>query len=185
MMFSQMAWEKAADQIWAYREEYRQRNQGEETPPIHIADFVACHADGKKAEEIAHRHIVGYYWSVMEHYEMAGTHFAETGKSYAHYAKAAEQMKAVGQDAVIEEFLSAQLWGDPDLLVAKLRKRRELIGDFEVNGVFSYQSLPFAQVESSMRLFAKEVGPEIKSWQRQDRRQPIAVAPAVSAAVAK
>ena len=185
MMFSQMAWEKVADQIWAYREEYRQHNQGEEAPPIHIADFVACHADQKKAEEIAHRHIVGYYWSVMEHYEMAGTHFAETGKSYAHYAKAAEQMKAVGQDAVIEEFLSAQLWGDPDLLVAKLRKRRELIGDFEVNGVFSYQSLPFAQVESSMRLFAKEVGPEIKSWQRQDRRQPVAVTPAVSAAAAK
>jgi hypothetical protein len=64
MMFSQMAWEKMADQIWAYREEYRQHNQGEEAPPIHIADFVACHADQKKAEEIAHRHIVGYYWSV-------------------------------------------------------------------------------------------------------------------------
>ena len=68
---------------------------------------------------------------------------------------------------------------------AKLGKRRELIGDFEVNGVFSYQSLPFDQVESSMQLFAKEVGPEIKSWQRQDRRQPVAVASAVSAATAK
>ncbi len=185
MMFSQMSWEKVADQIWAYREEYRQRNQGEEAPPIHIADFVACHANGKKAEEIARRHIVGYYWSVMNHYEMTGSHFAETNGSYQHYAKAAEQIKAVGQDAVIEDFLSANLWGDPDTLVAKLRKRRSLIGDFEVNGCFSYQSQPFDQVESSMRLFAKEVGPEIKSWQRQDRRQPVAVAPAVSAAAAK
>jgi alkanesulfonate monooxygenase SsuD/methylene tetrahydromethanopterin reductase-like flavin-dependent oxidoreductase (luciferase family) len=185
MLFSQMSWEKVADQIWAYREEYRQRNNGEEAPPLHIADFVACHADRKKAEEIARRHIVGYYWSVMEHYEMAGSHFAETGKSYQHYAKVAEQIKVVGQDAIVEDFLSANLWGDPDMLVAKLRKRRELIGDFEVNGCFSYQSQPFEQVESCMRLFAKEVAPEVKSWQRQDRRQPVDIAPAAAVRAGK
>jgi alkanesulfonate monooxygenase SsuD/methylene tetrahydromethanopterin reductase-like flavin-dependent oxidoreductase (luciferase family) len=174
-----------ATQIWAYREEYRRLNNGEEAPPIHVADFVACSEDRKKAEEIAHRHIVGYYWSVMEHYEMTGSHFAETGKSYQHYAKAAEQIKAVGQDAVIEDFLRANLWGDPDMIIQKLQKRREVIGDFEVNGVFSYQSLPFDQVERSMRLFAKEVAPEIKSWQRQAGRQPVDIAPSASTPVSK
>lgn len=185
MMFSQMSWEKVADQIWAYREEYRQRNQGEEAPPLHIADFVACHADRKKAEEIARRHIVGYYWSVMEHYEMTGSHFAETGNSYQHYARAAELIKAAGQDAVVEDFLRANLWGDPDMLIEKLRKRRQVIGDFEVNGCFSYQSQPYEQVESSMRLFAKEVAPEVKSWQRQVGRQPVDVTSSTSTAVAK
>lgn len=185
MMFSQMSWEKVADQIWAYREEYRQRNQGEEAPPLHIADFVACHADRKKAEEIARRHIVGYYWSVMEHYEMTGSHFAETGNSYQHYARAAELIKAAGQDAVVEDFLRANLWGDPDMLVEKLCKRRQVIGDFEVNGCFSYQSQPYEQVESSMRLFAKEVAPEVKSWQRQVGRQPVDVTSSTSTAVAK
>ncbi|MGE0827491.1 MAG: LLM class flavin-dependent oxidoreductase [Candidatus Binatia bacterium] len=175
MLFSQMSWEKVADTIWAYREEYRQKNNSEEAPPIHIADFVACYADKKKAEEVARKNIVGYYWSVMEHYEMIGDHFAQTGNSYQHYAKAAEMMKAAGQDAVIEDFLSANLWGTPDMLVAKLRERRELIGDFEVNGAFSYQSLPYDQVEACMRLFAKEVGPEIKSWQPQPQPRRTAV----------
>jgi alkanesulfonate monooxygenase SsuD/methylene tetrahydromethanopterin reductase-like flavin-dependent oxidoreductase (luciferase family) len=186
MLFSQMSWEKVADQLWAYREEYRQRNNGEEAPPLHIADFVACYPDRKKAEEVARRNIVGYYWSVMEHYEMTGSHFAETGNSYRHYAKAAEQIKAAGQDAVVEDFLGANLWGDPDMIVQKLRKRRELIGDFETNGVFSYQSLPFDQVEQGMRLFAKEVAPEIKSWQQQAaRRLSVNVTPTASATVAK
>jgi hypothetical protein len=116
----------------------------------------------------------------MEHYEMAGDHFAKTGKSYAHYAKAAQQIKALGTDAVLEDFLGANLWGTPDTLVQKLRERREVIGDFELNGVFSYQSVPYDQVERSMRLFAKEVGPEIKSWQPRDQRQPVGVGQAGS-----
>lgn len=186
MLFSQMAWEKTSDAIWAYREEYRQKNNGEEAPPLHIADFVACYTDPKKAEEVARKYIAGYYWSVMEHYEMLGTHFTGTGKSYEHYAKAAELMKAAGTDAVLEEFLNANLWGTPEMIIAKLHKRREVIGDFEVNGCFSYQSLPFDQVENCMRFFAKEVGPEIKSWkpQPQPRRTAVDVA-ATSARVAK
>jgi alkanesulfonate monooxygenase SsuD/methylene tetrahydromethanopterin reductase-like flavin-dependent oxidoreductase (luciferase family) len=185
MMFSQMGWNKVADNIWAYREDYRKKNNGEEAPPVVVNDFIICHADRKKAEELARRYIVGYYWSVMEHYEMGGTHFADTGKSYAHYAKGAEIMKSVGQDAIIEDFLNANLWGDPDLIVQKLRQRRELIGDFAVNGVFSFQSLPFAEVESGMRLFAREVAPEVKSWQPQERRQPVDVAVSTSGVAAK
>lgn len=187
MLFSQMGWNKVADSIWAYREDYRKKNSGEEAPPVIINDFIVCHPDRKKAEETARKYIVGYYWSVMEHYEMAGSHFAETGKSYAHYAKGAELIKTVGQDAIVEDFLGANLWGDPDLIVQKLRQRREVIGDFEVNGVFSYQSLPFDQVESCMRLFAKEVGPEIKSWkpQPQPGRTAVGVTPSATARVAK
>lgn len=183
MLFSQMSWEKVADVIWAYREEYRQKNNGEEAPPIHIADFVSCYADKKKAEEVAREKIVGYYFSVMEHYEMLGDHFSGTGNSYQHYAKASEAMKAAGQDAVVEDFLSANLWGTPDMILAKLRKRRELIGDFEVNGAFSYQSIPYDQVESCMKLFGKEVGPEIKSWKPSPQPRRTAVDVSTSAAV--
>jgi len=184
MMFSQMGWNKVADSIWAYREDYRKQNNGEEAPPININDFMICHPDRKKAEELARKHIVGYFWSVMEHYEMGGTHFANTGKSYAHYAKGAEMMKEVGQDAVVEEFLNANLWGDPDMILQKLRQRRDLIGDFHVNCVYSFQSLPFDEVERCMRLFAKEVAPEVKSWQRQ-APQPVDVTAAAASRAAK
>jgi len=61
------------------------------------------------------------------------------------------------------------------MILAKLRKRRELIGDFEVNGAFSYQSIPYDQVEQSIKLFAKEVGPEIKSWKPSPQPRRTAV----------
>ena len=186
MMFSQMAWEKVAPLLEAYRAEYRQLNNGEEAPPISIVDFVACFADRQKAEEVARRGITGYYWTLMEHYRMDDSaNFAATGASYQHYAKAAEQINAVGHDAVIEEFISSNLWGTPDMILATLRHRRDVIGDFEVNGAFSYYSLPYDDVEQNMRLFAKEVGPEVKSWQPQARRQPVAVRPATVTVAAK
>ncbi len=164
MMFSQMSWDKLVDGITAYREDFRTHNKGKEAPPISCADFVVCFPDRKTAEEVAYKNVVDYYWAVMEHYEMAGDHFAKTGKAYAHYAQAAEHLQQHGSDAIIEEYLAANLWGTPDMILEKLRERREFIGDFEVNGVFSYMSLPYDKVESCMRLFAKEVGPELKSW---------------------
>ncbi|MSQ48592.1 MAG: LLM class flavin-dependent oxidoreductase [Deltaproteobacteria bacterium] len=185
MMFSQGAWETAAPLLESYRAEYRQHN-GEEAPPLSIVDFVSCFADAKKAEEVARRGIVGYYWTLMEHYRMDDVaNFASTGASYQHYAKAAEQINAAGHDAVIEEFISSNLWGTPDMIAAKLRRRREVIGDFEVNGAFSYFNLPFTDVEQNMRLFAKEVAPEVKSWQPRARRQPVDIRPAVATAMAK
>ena len=186
MMFSQMAWEKVAPLLEAYRAEYRQLNNGEEAPPISIVDFVACFADRQKAEEVARRGITGYYWTLMEHYRMDDSaNFAATGASYQHYTKVAEQINAVGHDAIIEEFISSNLWGTPDMILATLRHRREVIGDFEVNGAFSYYSLPYDDVEQNMRLFAKEVGPEVKSWQPQARRQPVDVRPATVTVAAK
>jgi alkanesulfonate monooxygenase SsuD/methylene tetrahydromethanopterin reductase-like flavin-dependent oxidoreductase (luciferase family) len=186
MMFSQTAWEKMAPQLEAYRAEYRQRNNGEEAPPISIVDFVSCFTDGKKAEETARRCIAGYYWSLMEHYRMDdAANFASTGASYQHYAKAAEQITAIGHDAVLEEFINSNLWGTPDRIMATLRRRREMIGDFEVNGAFSYDSIPYEDVEANMRLFAKEIGPEVKSWKPQAGRQPVDVRPAAAAATAK
>ena len=56
------------------------------------------------------------------------------------------------------------------MIVAKLRQRRDLIGGFHVNGVFSFQSLPFDEVERCMRLFAKEIGSDVskvKAWVSQ------------------
>ncbi len=111
--------------------------------------------------------------------------FATTGSSYQHYAKAAEQIQAAGHDAVIEEFISSNLWGTPDMIAAKLRHSREVIGDFEVNGAFSYDSIPYADVEENMRLFAKEVAPEIKSWQPRTRLQPVDIRPAAASIAAK
>ncbi len=166
MMFSQMPWELVADRVWGYRDDFRRLNGGAEAPPIFIADFVVCHPDAEEAEALARAHLSGYFLSLAEHYEfMDVSHFEKTGSSYRYYAQFAEQMMAAGQEAVVEGFLNANLFGDPDTILDKLRKRREIIGDFELNAVFSFQSLPYDYVERAMRLFAREVAPEVKAWE--------------------
>lgn len=177
MMFSQVTWDKVAEPINNYRDLYRKHNDGREAPPVNCADFVVCRPDAAEAEAIAREKIVGYYFSVMDHYEMLGDHFAKTGKSYAHYAEAAKAMREAGEAAILDDFLAANLWGTPDMIVQKLEKRRGQIGEFEVNGCFSFQSQPFDQVEDCMRMFAKEVGPMMHEW-TPVTKAPVDVAPA-------
>ena len=38
------------------------------------------------------------------------------------------------------------------------------MGDFEWSVMMSYAGMPHDEVEKSMRLFGKEVLPEVKSW---------------------
>lgn len=164
MMFSQFPWETQVEQLDQYRADYRAK-QGEDPPPISTVDFSACHEDAKKAEEIARERITGYLVSVLNHYEMLDAkHFADTGQAYQHYANSAKLMADMGQEAVLEGFLEANLWGTPAMIQEKLHKRREAIGEFSVNGVFSYQSLPYDYVEKNMNMFAESVGPVLKSW---------------------
>jgi hypothetical protein len=57
-----------------------------------------------------------------------------------------------------------QTWGTPETILEKLRWRRELLGDFELNMVVNYGGLPLEEAEKSLRLFSKEVLPELQSW---------------------
>lgn len=164
MLFSQAPYEQLTDTIERYRQDFLAK-QGTEPPPINCADFVICRNDCAQAEEAARKYIGGYLGSVVHHYEMLDSeHFAKTGNSYQHYADTAKAMADAGQEAILESFLEANLWGDPISIKEKLERRRDLIGDFQVNGVFSFQSLPYDLVEKSMRLFAEKVGPMLKEW---------------------
>ena len=93
-------------------------------------------------------------------------------------------MKEAGDEAILEDFLAANLWGTPDMIIKKLETRREQIGDFEVNGCFSFQSQPFDRVEDCMKLFAKEIGPMMHEWTPQ-AKAPVDVAAAAEVRTAK
>jgi hypothetical protein len=57
-----------------------------------------------------------------------------------------------------------QSWGAPATLLRKLAQRRGLVGDFELSLIVRYGALPVERVETSLRLFATEVLPELKRW---------------------
>ena len=54
--------------------------------------------------------------------------------------------------------------GTPEQVIAAYRARWELIGPFEAAPAFRFGGIPIEQAEASMRLFAAEVLPELKSW---------------------
>jgi hypothetical protein len=65
----------------------------------------------------------------------------------------------------VKALLEVAVRGTPDEVLRAYEARRELLGDFELNSSFRFGGIPLAKAEASMRLFAKEVLPVLKTWQ--------------------
>jgi hypothetical protein len=94
---------------------------------------------------------------------MAGDHFKQM-KGYGDYATNAALIKEAG-GAAAEAFVNVNLWGTPKQILEKLDKRRQLIGDFDLTVQISFGGMSGEKAEQSLRLFAKKVLPELRSWQ--------------------
>ncbi len=163
MIFSQQTWEMFKDGALAeYRKSYRAHHDAPPPPPL-TGDLLFCHEDAERAEELAMRYMPNYFLTIIKHYEIMGEHFKEA-KGYEHYATASDLFKQVGLETSANVYCSVQTWGTPQRILEKLRWRRELLGDFELNMVVNYGGLPFEEAKKSIRLFSKEVLPEIQSW---------------------
>jgi hypothetical protein len=76
----------------------------------------------------------------------------------------AELAKERGRDGIVEAFLKAAVWGTPDRILRELEERRAAIGEFELCTSFRFGGTPYELAERSLRLYAKEVLPVVKSW---------------------
>jgi len=122
-----------------------------------------CGESDAEAEEMARRHMVEYYLSVMEHYEIMGEHFKGV-RGYEMYAQASDILQHIGKEDQAEVYLMVQSWGSPRRILEKLRERWETIGPFELSVIPRYGTLPPAKAEASFRRFAEHVLPELASW---------------------
>ena len=159
--FSQRPWDDQAVAINTYKERFVATHGREPGPPV-ICDFVYCHQDSSRAEEMAHKYIAGYLASVMEHYELESDHLKQA-KGYESYGSAVDMMKAIGLEKLCEMYLGVNVWGTPDQIVERLRARREVVGDHDLTCCFRYAGLPYDDAEASMRLFARDVLPVVQS----------------------
>jgi alkanesulfonate monooxygenase SsuD/methylene tetrahydromethanopterin reductase-like flavin-dependent oxidoreductase (luciferase family) len=162
-MFADRAWEHRLPSVEHYRRRY-QEIHGAAPPPVMIADFCLCQPDAAEAAEAAHRYMGTYLGSLLEHYEVMGDHFVGL-EGYDAYAKAAEVLRRVGESGFLQMFMKATAWGTPDQILSTLEARRELIGSFEYTTAFRFGGIPYGEAEASMRLFASEVLPVLKSWE--------------------
>jgi len=163
MKFSNAPWESAAPEIENYRTAFQQAH-GEKAPPLVTADFVIIHKDLSVAKDMARKYLSDYWRAVMTHYEMLGSHFEKTGKSYEAYANTGKLIKQADEETLIESYIESNLWGTPDRIIETLERRRGLIGPFDMSVAFSYSSMPYDLVGDSVKLFCDEVMPRIKDW---------------------
>ena len=162
VMFADRPWPMRLPQIERHRELFRKFHNAE-APPFLIADFCICTPTMDGVEELARRHMGSFVDSNLEHYEILSGHFSRI-KGYDAYAKKAELAKESGRDGIVEAFLKAAAWGTPDRILRELETRRAAVGEFELCTSFRYGGTPYELAESSMRLYAKEVLPVLKSW---------------------
>jgi alkanesulfonate monooxygenase SsuD/methylene tetrahydromethanopterin reductase-like flavin-dependent oxidoreductase (luciferase family) len=160
LIIPQKPWHEVAKELDAYRTIYREVNKTEAPPPI-SAGWTFCDPDAGRAEAEARRWIGGYYQTVLDHYQFAGDHLAKT-KGYEYYGKMSEKIAQYGTDKVIDYFMNLQVWGTPEQCYQRILDIRARTGNSHFVGVFSYAGMPWDEAERNLRLFAREVMPELK-----------------------
>jgi len=160
LIIPQKPWHEVAKELDAYRTIYREVNRTDAPAPI-AAGWTFCDESADRAEAMARQYIGGYYQSVLEHYQFAGDHLART-RGYEYYGKMTEKIAQYGTDKVIDFFLGLQVWGTPEQCYAKIMDVRDRVDSSAFVGVFSYAGMPYDEVERNIRLFAREVMPELK-----------------------
>jgi alkanesulfonate monooxygenase SsuD/methylene tetrahydromethanopterin reductase-like flavin-dependent oxidoreductase (luciferase family) len=162
MQFTYKPIEVHKQEIANYAAAFR-RHHGRAAPIPIMTDITVCDTNADRAAENAHKYIRNYLLSVMHHYEMMGEHFKHA-KGYEAYGDAATAMQQMGLDAVADGYVQGQVWGTPQQMLEGFEKRRRVIGDFDILLVPRFAGMPFEVAERTLRTFAKEVVPELKSW---------------------
>jgi alkanesulfonate monooxygenase SsuD/methylene tetrahydromethanopterin reductase-like flavin-dependent oxidoreductase (luciferase family) len=162
MQFAYKPIEVHKQEVDAYAASYRKIHKT--APPVpFFVDFLVCDTNADRAAENADRHIRRYLLSLMHHYEMMGNHFADV-KGYEEYGDNAKVMQTVGMEGIADAYLAGQTWGTPQQILEKIEARRKVVGDYDGLFAVRFAGAPYESVERTMKTFAKEVMPELKSW---------------------
>lgn len=162
VMFADRPWPLRMDAINRHRALTRSMH-GREALPMLIADFAVCLPDIAEAEAAARQYMGKFVESNVHHYELMGDHFSRV-KGYNAYAQKSAIVRETGLEGMTEGFMKAAIWGPPDRMLRMLEERRAVVGAFEMATSFRFGGIPYPLAEQSLRLFAKEVLPVLKSW---------------------
>lgn len=111
---------------------------------------------------MAREYIVGYWRSVVKHYEMQSSHFENT-KGYEYYKKLNETIEEYGVDGMAQFFMDLQVWGTPEQCYQRIVDIHARTGCCGFTGVFSFAGMPAKMAMGNLELFAREVVPQLKA----------------------
>jgi alkanesulfonate monooxygenase SsuD/methylene tetrahydromethanopterin reductase-like flavin-dependent oxidoreductase (luciferase family) len=161
MVLAQQPWEVFKQQaLVPFQERWRSLRDSE--PPVPMAgQLVFCHEDSERAKELGMKYVKEYFSTVVEHYEIGGSHFKEA-KGYEYYGNAAEAISAMGLDAMADMYAGVNTFGTPEEIIEQLRGQKEILGcDHDVLVIPKYGSMTQQEAIDSVTLFAREVIPNI------------------------
>ncbi|HVA68124.1 MAG TPA: LLM class flavin-dependent oxidoreductase [Candidatus Binataceae bacterium] len=127
-----------------------------------IVCFVYCAETQREAAAGAERYMGNYSDTAIRHYEYDEPEHFRNAKGYEFHAKMAEAGKNSPQD-FRNMFTKTQVFGTPEQCVESLRMIANTMEAEEFVGVFKYADMPLDVAQRSMKLFATEVMPHIKS----------------------
>jgi alkanesulfonate monooxygenase SsuD/methylene tetrahydromethanopterin reductase-like flavin-dependent oxidoreductase (luciferase family) len=161
LVVPQKPWHLVEEETATYRETYRAAH-GEEPPAPIIAGWTYVDENADRAEEKARQWLSGYWDSVISHYEFDKPHLKST-PGYEFHGQMYDRLTAPGgAEKMTDFYIGLQPWGTPEQVFEKVRTFCDLVGGDGYIGVFRYGGMPPAEAEKSMRLFAKEVMPELQ-----------------------
>jgi alkanesulfonate monooxygenase SsuD/methylene tetrahydromethanopterin reductase-like flavin-dependent oxidoreductase (luciferase family) len=131
-----------------------------------VSGNIILDTDPDRARELAFRYIGRYYDTIISHYGFARHDHAGI-KGYDYYANIAKYIDKRGADGAIADYVNLMPWGTPDQVLEKVGFLRDELGLAAFNPSFSYADMPVDVAEKSIRLFAQEVLPVLKSWESE------------------
>jgi alkanesulfonate monooxygenase SsuD/methylene tetrahydromethanopterin reductase-like flavin-dependent oxidoreductase (luciferase family) len=159
MCLAQQPWEVFRESaLKPYQEKWSSLR--ETPPPVPLCgQLMFCDEDGDRARELGAKYVKEYFFTVVEHYEIAGDHFKDT-KGYEHYGNAADAISAMGLDKMADMYASVNLYGTPAEVTEQLKAQKEILGvDHDVLVMPKYGSMTQSEAETSAKLFAERVIP--------------------------
>ena len=85
-------------------------------------------------------------------------------KGYEFYTDITRYIDKHGSDQAIDDFVTLMPWGTPDQAIEKVAFIRDKVGIAGFTPNFSFAGMPAEDAERSVRLFATEVLPELRTW---------------------
>jgi alkanesulfonate monooxygenase SsuD/methylene tetrahydromethanopterin reductase-like flavin-dependent oxidoreductase (luciferase family) len=161
LIIPQKPWPVVAEEMDSYRAMYLKAN-GAVLPPSVVAGWTYVDENADRAQEMARKHIGGYFHSVVRHYgfdqpELSGI------KGYESHAVMYERLsRPGGLDKMTEGYVNLKPWGTPEQVYEKIKGFSSIVGADHFVGVFRYAGLTGPEGERNMRLFAREVLPELR-----------------------
>jgi alkanesulfonate monooxygenase SsuD/methylene tetrahydromethanopterin reductase-like flavin-dependent oxidoreductase (luciferase family) len=161
MVIPQKSWDVHEADARRYREVFAAAH-GHAAPAGIMAGWVFVDPDGDRAREVGRRYMLDYYESVVDHYEIAGDHFARTA-GYEHYATGAAALRQHGLDPGRQAFAGLQLAGTPTEVTAQIADLAPRLGVGSFLAVASYGTMSPAEAERNLRCFATDVLPALRA----------------------